>query len=121
MGLTLNDRELIANGWADGDSPVSIAKGLSCSPGMVYTELTRGHTGEPDRNSLPMYDPELGQAVYQANLRKRGNRGRRYKRPGTPNLDSCAATACVVLDPVGWAIIGIGGVAMIIHGIYRGL
>lgn len=60
MGLTLNDRKLIEKRWVDEDSPVSIAKCLSCSPGTVYAELTRGHTEELDRNSLPMYDPELG-------------------------------------------------------------
>lgn len=84
MGLTLNDRKVIAKRWADGESAVEIAKGLGRSPGTIYAELTRGHTGELDLNSRPKYDPEQGQAVYQANLRKRGNRGRRCKRPGTP-------------------------------------
>ena len=84
MGLTLKDRKVIAKRWADGDSAVAIAEGLGRSPGTIYAELTRGHTGELDRNSRPQYDPELGQAVYQANLRKRGNRERRFKRPGTP-------------------------------------
>lgn len=84
MGLTLNERKVIAKRWADGESAVSIAKGLSRSPGTIYAELTRGHTGELDLNSRPTYDPELGQAIYQANLRKRGNRGRRLKKPGTP-------------------------------------
>ena len=83
MGLTLNDRKVIAKRWADGESAVSIAKGLGRSPGTIYAELTRGHTGELDLNSRPKYDPERGQAVYQANLRKRGSRGRRCKRPGT--------------------------------------
>ena len=44
---------------------------------MPRSELTRGRTGELDLNSRPKYDPERGQAVYQANLRKRGSRGRR--------------------------------------------
>ena len=83
MVLTLNDRKVIAKRWADGDSAVSIAKGLGCAPGTIYAELTQGHTGELDLNSRPKYDPERGQAVYQANLRKRGSRGRRCKRPGT--------------------------------------
>lgn len=77
MGLTLKERKVIAKRWADGDSAVSIAKGLGRSPGTIYAELTRGHTGKLDRNSRPQYDPERGQAVYQANLRKRGNRDRR--------------------------------------------
>ncbi len=81
MGLTLNDRKVIAKRWADGDSAVAIAENLGRSPGTIYAELARGHTGELDRNSRPKYDPERGQAAYQANLRKRG---RRCKRPGTP-------------------------------------
>lgn len=36
------------------------------------------------------------------------------------NLGSCTAAACGMLGPVGWTIIGIGGIAMIMHGIYRG-
>jgi len=36
------------------------------------------------------------------------------------NLGSCAAAACGMLGPAGWIVIGIGGAAMIIHGIYRG-
>lgn len=83
MALTLNDRKVIAKRWADGNSAVSIAKGPGCAPGTICAELTRGHTGELDLNSRPKYDPERGQAVYQANLRKRGSRGRRCKRPGT--------------------------------------
>lgn len=47
---------------------MSIAKGLGRSLGTIYAELTRGYTGELDLNSRPKYDPERGQAVYQANL-----------------------------------------------------
>jgi len=83
MGLTLNDRKVIAKRWADGDSAAAIAKGLGFAPGTIYAELARGHTGELDRNSRPQYDPARGQAVYQANLRRRGNRERRSKKPGT--------------------------------------
>lgn len=39
---------------------------------------------------------------------------------GIANLGSGAAAACGMLGPVGWAVIGIGGLAMIVHGIYRG-
>ena len=83
MGFTLNERKVIANRRADGESAVEMPKGLDRSPGTIYAELTRGHTGELDLNSRPKYDPEQGLAVYQANLRKRGSRGRRCKRPGT--------------------------------------
>ena len=84
MGLTLKDRTVIAKRWADGDSAAVIAKELGYAPGTIYAELARGHTGELDRNSRPKYDPARGQAVYQASLRKRGNRERRRKKPGTP-------------------------------------
>lgn len=84
MVLTLNDRKVIAKRWADGDSAAAIAEGLGFAPGTIYAELARGHTGGLDHNSRPQYDPDRGQAVYQANLRKRGNRKRRRKRPGTP-------------------------------------
>ena len=84
MGLTLKDRTIIAKRWADGDSASAIAEGLGFAPGTIYSELARGHTGELDRNSRPKYDPAKGQAVYQANLRKRGrNREqRRMKQKG---------------------------------------
>lgn len=82
MGLTLNDRKVIAKRWAGGDSAVAIAKGLGRAPGTIYAELTRGSTGQLDRNSRPQYDPERGQAVYQANLRKRGNRSGAAKNLG---------------------------------------
>lgn len=81
MGLTLIDRRVIAKRWAAGDSAVAIAEGLGCSPGTVYSELARGDTGELDLNSRPKYSPELGQAVYQANIRKRGNR-RQHRKEG---------------------------------------
>ena len=68
MGLTINDRKVIAKRWADGDSTVAIAESLGRSPGTIYAELTRDHTGELDLNSRPKYDPEREQAVYQANL-----------------------------------------------------
>ena len=74
MGLTLKDRKIIAKRWADGDSAATIAAGLGFATGTIYTELERGRTGKLDHNSRPQYDPARGQAVYQANLRKRGNR-----------------------------------------------
>ncbi len=84
MGLTLKDRTVIAKRWADGDSVTAIAKELGFVPGTIYAELARGHTGELDRNSRPQYDPARGQAVYQASLRKRGNREQRRRKPGKP-------------------------------------
>ncbi len=83
MGLTLNERKIIAERWADGDSAAAIAEGLGRSRGTIYAELARGHTGKLDRNSRPQYDAAIGQAVYQANLRKRGNREQRSKKPET--------------------------------------
>jgi len=80
MGLTRKDREIIAKRWEKGDSAADIAKGLGFATGTIYAELTRGSTGELDLNSRPRYDPARGQAVYQANLRKRGNRERRRKK-----------------------------------------
>lgn len=68
MGLIPSDRKVIAKRWAGGENAVSIAKGMDRPPGTIYAELTRGYTGELDLNSRPKYDPERGQAVYQANL-----------------------------------------------------
>ena len=80
MGLTLNDRKEIAKRWADGESAASIATRLGFATGTIYTELERGKTVKLDRNSRPQYDAARGQAVYQENLRRRGNRrGRRKK------------------------------------------
>lgn len=80
MGLTLKDRTVIAKRWANGDSATAIAKDLGFAPGTIYAELVRGHTGQLDRNSRPQYDPARGQAAYQANLRKRGNRSQRRRK-----------------------------------------
>ena len=56
MGLTINDRKVMAKRWADGERAVSIAKGLGRSPGTIYAELTREHTGELDLNFRPKGD-----------------------------------------------------------------
>lgn len=82
MGLTLSDRKVIAKRWADGDSAAAIASGLGFSIGTIYAELERGGTGKLDKNSRPQYDPAKGQAAYQANLRKRGNRKQQRKGHG---------------------------------------
>lgn len=75
--LTLQDRKVLAERWSNGDSAVVIAVEMGFSPSAIYAELRRGDTGELDENKRPRYDPELGQTVYQQNLRSRGNRGRR--------------------------------------------
>lgn len=75
--LTLQDRKILAERWGNGGSAVTIAVDLGFSPAAIYEELKRGDTGELDKNKRRKYDPELGQTVYQQNLRKRGNRGRR--------------------------------------------
>ena len=80
MGLTLKDRKIIAKRWADGDSAAAIAADLGFATGTIYTELERGATGALDHNSRPQYDPAKGQRVYQANLRKRGNRSARERK-----------------------------------------
>ena len=82
MGLTLNDRTIIAKRWADGDSATAIASGLGFAADTIYAELERGSTGKLDKNSRPQYDQAKVQAVYQGSLRKRGNRKQRNKRPG---------------------------------------
>ena len=74
---TLQDRHVLAKRWAAGDNAVQIAVDLGFSPDTIYKELRRGYTGKLNRLSRPAYDPEMGQAVYQANLR---NRGRRKKK-----------------------------------------
>ena len=84
MGLTLKDRSIIAERWANGDSVAAIASGLGYAHGTIYAELERGRTGKLDRNSRPQYDPAKGQAAYQASLRKRGNRKQSGQRPGEP-------------------------------------
>lgn len=37
------------------------------------------------------------------------------------DMGAGAAGLCGVIGPFGWAIAGIGGVALIAHGIYRGM
>ncbi len=72
--LTMQDRKILAKRWDNGDSAVVIAVDLGFSPAAIYEELKRGDTGELDENKRRRYDPELGQTVYQQNLRKRGRR-----------------------------------------------
>lgn len=83
MGLTLNDRTIIAEHWEAGDSATDIAKGLDFATSTIYAELARGNTGELDRSFRPRYDAEQGQAAYQASLRNRGNRKQRRKATAT--------------------------------------
>lgn len=72
--LTMRDRQVLAQRWEAGDGAVNIAVELGFSPAAIYQELKRGSTGELDQNKRMKYDPEKGQAVYQANLRNRGRR-----------------------------------------------
>ena len=65
---------MLAMRWAAGDRAVDIAADMGFSQTTIYDELRRGSTGELDGNSRPEYDPSKGQAVYQANLRRRGRR-----------------------------------------------
>ena len=70
----MRDRQVLAQRWEAGDGAVNIAVELGFSPAAIYQELKRGSTGELDQNKRLKYDPEKGQAVYQANLRNRGRR-----------------------------------------------
>ena len=62
---------MLVRHWAAGDNAVQIAVDLGFSPDTIYKGLRRGCTGKLDRLSRPAYDPEMGQAVYQANPRNR--------------------------------------------------
>ena len=67
------EREYIAKAWRNYASVAEIATHLGKSRKTIYAELRRGQDGEKlDRNQRPVYDPELAQRRFQANLRRRG-------------------------------------------------
>ena len=67
----LQDRHVLPRHWAAGDNAVQIAMDMGFSPDTIYKGLRHGCTGKLDRLGRPAYDLEMGQAVYQANLRNR--------------------------------------------------
>lgn len=68
--LTMKDRRQIAQMYSAEMSVMRIAAEIGCHAATVYDELRRGATGELDENMRPKYDPERGQEVYQANMRR---------------------------------------------------
>lgn len=72
--MTLQDRRVLEKRWAAGDNATQIAVDLGFAPDTIYKELRRGYTGKLNQLSRPAYEAEVGQAVYQANLRNRGRR-----------------------------------------------
>ena len=67
------EREYIAKAWRNYASVAEIATHLGKSRKTIYAELRRGQDGEKlDQNQRPVYDPELAQRRFQANLRRRG-------------------------------------------------
>ena len=67
------EREYIAKAWSNYASVAEIATHLGKSGKTICAELRRGQDGEKlDQNQRPVYDPELAQRRFQANLRRRG-------------------------------------------------
>lgn len=59
--LTFQDRKEIADLYAAGTPPATIAEKLGFHRATIYRELERGYTGKEDKNHRPGYDPEIGQ------------------------------------------------------------
>lgn len=84
-GLTFEDRKSLEKLWADNFKPVQIAARLGISQCTVYTELKRGQSIDGagdlvlDGNFRPAYSAEMGEMVYQRNLRNRGRRPKEAK------------------------------------------
>uniref|UniRef100_A0AAU8B6W6 RNAseH protein n=1 Tax=Dulem virus 34 TaxID=3145752 RepID=A0AAU8B6W6_9CAUD len=68
------ERQVIAQAWGSYSSVAEIAQRLGVARKTIYEELRRGQDGEKlDHNQRPVYDPELAQRRFQANLRRRGH------------------------------------------------
>lgn len=84
-GLTFEDRKAFEKMWAENESPIRIAAALGISQCTVYTELKRGQSIDGagdlvlDGNFRPAYSAEMGEMVYQRNLRNRGRRPKEAK------------------------------------------
>lgn len=72
--LTYEGRKNLEALYADGESLTYIASKLGVHLATVYRELTRGGTGELDKNGRMAYSAELGQKTLNENFRRRGNR-----------------------------------------------
>lgn len=72
--ITMQDRKILAERWANGENATVIAVDLGFSAAAIYAELKRGSDGTLDANKRMRYDPDLGQTVYMSNLKNRGRR-----------------------------------------------
>ena len=72
--LTYEDRKSLEALYADSVSLTDIASELGVHLATVYRELTRGGTGELDKNGRSGYSGALGQKRVSENFKRRGRR-----------------------------------------------
>ena len=83
--LTIENRRDIEKMWGEGASPVEISAKVGICQATTYVELKRGQVYDEegkevmDDNFRPKYSAERGQAVYLANVRRRGRRSKAEK------------------------------------------
>nr|DAP39804.1 MAG TPA: RNaseH [Caudoviricetes sp.] len=72
--LTLEDRKSLERLYDQGAGLSDIATSLGVHLATIYRELTRGDTGEIDKNGREGYNAELAQKALQESLKRRGRR-----------------------------------------------
>lgn len=71
--ITFSMRKEIEERLKRGEESRNIAYHMNLSQSALYAELRRG------RNSSGVYDAELGEKTYAANIARRGNRTKRVR------------------------------------------
>ncbi len=72
--LTFEDRKSIEALYAANTSLVEIASKLGVHLATVYREMTRGNTGELDKNGRSGYSADIAQKTVQDSIKRRGHR-----------------------------------------------
>lgn len=72
--LTFEDRHNIERLYSQGEGLADIAHSLGVHISTIYREMSRGNTGELDKNGREGYSSELAQKTFQESLKRRGHR-----------------------------------------------
>lgn len=72
--LAYEDRKKLEALYSAGASLADIAAELGVHLATVYRELTRGATGELDKNGRSGYSAELAQKTVQDSIKRRGHK-----------------------------------------------
>lgn len=71
--ITYEQRQVMAEMWAEGSRPLDIAAALGVHTATIYNELKRGETGK-DGSGRVIYSAEQAQREVTRGFKRRGRR-----------------------------------------------